>query len=94
MVRKWEQDPEDLGPWALLIFFFGQQAPAPGVRPIALASVWGRIWSRLRQPVARNCEPSLNNSALWGGSGRTCDRADHIHNMAQRFARLKGFAAI
>jgi hypothetical protein len=91
---SWEQNPEDLELWTLVMLFLGKPAPASGVRPIVLASVWRGIWPRPRQPAARNWELSLNNSAFWGGSGLTCDRAGHEHSIVQIFARLKGFAAI
>eukprot|EP00959_Pyramimonas_sp_CCMP1952_P235078 4912403-Pyramimonas_sp.AAC.1 len=71
---KWESDPEDLELWTLLIFFLGKPAPSTGVRPIVLASIWGRIWSRLRHPVARNWELSFNSDSFWGVSGQTCVR--------------------
>eukprot|EP00959_Pyramimonas_sp_CCMP1952_P183467 3836092-Pyramimonas_sp.AAC.1 len=90
---KWEPDPEDLELRTPLIFFLGKPAPSTGVRPIVMASIWGRIWSRHRQPVAGNWELSLNNDSFWGVSGQTCDRAGHVHNIVQRFARLKGFSA-
>eukprot|EP00959_Pyramimonas_sp_CCMP1952_P160934 3365192-Pyramimonas_sp.AAC.1 len=74
---KWESDPELLELWTLLIFFLGKPAPSTGVRSMVLASIWGRIWSRLRQPVARKWELFLNGDSFWGVAGQTCDRAGH-----------------
>eukprot|EP00959_Pyramimonas_sp_CCMP1952_P049214 1028098-Pyramimonas_sp.AAC.2 len=76
---SWEQNPEDLELWTLVMLFLGKPAPASGVRPIVLASVWRGIWPRPRQPAARNWELSFKNSASWGGAGLTGDRAGHVH---------------
>eukprot|EP00959_Pyramimonas_sp_CCMP1952_P448893 9399658-Pyramimonas_sp.AAC.1 len=89
----WERLPRSVDLWLLLVFFNSKPQPPGGVRPIVLLPLWCRVWSRLRQPVARRWERSLDNPAFWGNAGHACDRSGHVHNILQRFARLKGFSA-
>ena len=56
IVHSWERNPKRGPLWLMLVVFLPKPPPG-GVRPILLASIWTRIWSKGR-PIRRALTPS------------------------------------
>ena len=92
LFHLWEAQPQALMDFLTKVIFLDK--PDGGVRPICLTCAFLRIWSRLRQPVAKQWEAEHSAEFFWGSGTKSCERAGFVHNVFVAYCKHTGLSSV
>ena len=92
LLHAWEADLLALKQFLTMVVFLDK--PEGGFRPICLICCLLRVWSKMRQPIAKRWEADHAAEFFWGSATRSCERAGWVHNAFVAFSKHAGLEAI